>query len=277
MKSKRNLRDAVLPALAGVVACVWLSGCGGLTPLSEDTAESETKTSRPLPEETVAPTPVDGGVDSGDAGSDTGDGGSDSGNGANEGGSDGDDEDDMKTVVYTWSLPPDPETPTLNDDVAYEALYRGDCDSAESYIPRATDESSNPGQWTGPRAIVFTAAGVAYCRGDLVTGQALALRAIDEYGVDGLGPEDTPWCKLYRELRSVIEQRSEDAFECRGIYWPDGPVFKTRLDANGAIVAWDDPLTPEDETLEPPPTDPATSSTPGTPSDGSLEEDGSSR
>jgi hypothetical protein len=269
MKPKRSSRDTFLPALAVVAGCVWLSGCGGLTPLSEITGETET--GRPAPEETPAPTPVDGGRNSG--------GGSDSGGGGNDGGSDGDDGDGMETVVYTWSLPPDPETPTVNDDSAYEALFQGDCDRAESLIPRATDVSPNFGSWTGPRAIVFTAAGLAFCRGDFAAGRSLTLQGIDEYGVGGLGPEDMLWCKLYRELRSVIEQRPEDAFECRGHYLTDKPVFKTGVDANGDTV-WDDPLTPEDETVQPPPFEPPpasespdrTPAAPGTPSEGDIEE-----
>jgi hypothetical protein len=210
-------------------ACVWLAGCAGLTPLSEvlDDDESSQRTTP----STATPTPLatHGGTDGGDSG----------------------DDEDRETVIYIWSLPPDPETPTFNDDSAYEALFRGDCDSASGLITSTETSSPNYGAWTSPRAVVFTAAGVAYCRGDSETGAALARQAVVDYGTEGLGPADMPWCKLYRALQSVREQRPPDAFECRGI-WPDGPDFRTGVDANGWTL-WDDPLTAADESIPPSP------------------------
>lgn len=272
--------DAFLPALM-VVTCMWLSGCGGLTPITDT---DKANTGRSVPDDrtdsdggTVSDggTASDGGTgndgggnanggldtDNGSGGNTDSDGGSETGGGGGNG---------VVPVVFTWSLPPDPETPTLTDDVGYESLFRGDCEGAASLITRTPDSVPVYSSWTGPRAIVFTAAGVAFCRGDPATGKALTQQAIDQYGIGGLGPENTPWCRLYRELRSVIEQQPEDAFECSGIYAFDGPVFKTGVDANGQMV-WDDPLTPEDETLpqftpEPPPTsEPAETPVPETP------------
>lgn len=218
-------------ALTATILCVMLSGCA-LTPLDAPD-DLEPTTSSQATESTGASEPDAGDNDEADAAA-----------------------DEPERVVFTWSLPPDPEAPSVNDDSAYEALFRNDCDSAEGLIPRATDESPNFGAWTGPRAIVFTAAGVALCRGDLAAGRALTTHAIDEYGIEALGPEDMLWCKLYRALRSVLEQRPATAFECRGDVFDGQPPFRTGIDASGSLV-FDDPLTPEDESASPSPSESA--------------------
>lgn len=217
-------------ALAAVLLCMVVSGCA-LTPLA-DGDEPDSSTIAPATESAAAPTSPGSEQDPAPDG-ETGEAG-----------------EEADPIVFTWSLPPDPESPSVNDDSAYEALFRDDCDSAESLIPRATDESPNFGAWTGPRAIVFTAAGVALCRGDVATGRALTTQAIDDYGIEALGPADMLWCKLYRALRSVVEQRPATAFECRGDVSDGQPPFRTGIDASGSLV-FDDPLTPEDETASP--------------------------
>lgn len=223
MTSTRRTYAVVVCGVIVATAWAWLAGCAGLTPLSEVLDEDETTEQSPPPTDTPSPTVADDGSDV-------------SGSGG---------EEERETVIYIWSLPPDPETPTFNDDSAYESLFRNDCDSAEQLITRTATSSPNYGAWTSPRAVVFTAAGVAYCRGDAATGAALTRQAIADYGTQGLGPADTPWCKLYRALQSVIEQRPPDSFDCLGL-WPDGPDFQTGTDANGWTL-WDDPLTAADE------------------------------
>ena len=234
MTTTRRRYAAMTCGVIVATTCVWVAGCAGLTPLSEVLDDDESVEQSPLPTDASTPTETDSGTSGGGSGED----------------------DDRETVIYIWSLPPDPETPTFNDDSAYESLFRGDCDGAAQLITRTATSSPNYGAWTSPRAVVFTAAGVAYCRGDAATGAALARQAIADYGTEGLGPADMPWCKLYRALESVIEQRSADAFECRGL-WPDGPDFRTGVDANGWPL-WDDPLTADDESV--PPTPPETPS-----------------
>jgi hypothetical protein len=237
MKTTRHRYAAVTFGVVIATTCVWVAGCAGLTPLSEVLDDDESETQSPMPTDTPTPTATASGTSGGGSG----------------------DGDDRERVNYIWSLPPDPETPTFNDDSAYEALFRDDCDSAAELITRTATSSPNYGAWTSPRAVVFTAAGVAYCRGEAATGAALARQAIASYGTEGLGPADTPWCKLYRALQSVIEQQPADAFECRGA-WQDGPDFRTGADTDGSAL-YDDPLTAADESVPPPP--PETPSEPG--------------
>jgi hypothetical protein len=139
----------------------------------------------------------------------------------------------VEPETYAWNLPVIDTAADGADREIYQALQKG-CDDGESMLRQKWQQSSSP------RDVLMFAAGVQACRGDMNQARTLYVRARDEYGLAGLGPQqDAARCGVYKSVASVLERAPRDRFPCM-----DGtsPAFKLAADGTP-----DDPLTPVDE------------------------------
>jgi hypothetical protein len=161
-----------------------------------------------------------GGVN-GDNGSDDNGGNDGSGDDAN-GGNGGDDE-------FGWGLPEGDTGVSTNEALIYQRLYEGNCEGARELLSNA---------WSSlltQRAVLLYQAAIDFCRGNRSEGARWFRQADERFGWTGLqsSPLD---CSVYQSIRSVLEQKHPDSFQCPSGErpgWPEG--------------GRDDPRTPENE------------------------------
>jgi hypothetical protein len=170
---------------------------------------------------------------------------------------DGSDGDDQETVEYEWGLPAsDTSVGEAHQGVegsAYIALASS-CSGGAEFL--SSDLAPTYG-FESPRNVLLFAAGVRLCEGDQDGARELFGHS-ESYGTAGLTPDDWAFCVLHKVVRSVLEQRPPDEFQCGG---GTAPPFKEGRSATGEILT-DDPLTftvdesapePEPEVVEPDP------------------------
>jgi hypothetical protein len=156
-------------------------------------------------------------------------------------------DENEEPVEYAWGLPGSDtsvgEGHQGAEGSAYEALQRGCSEGAEFLDPAFAPEYG----FESPRNVLLFAAGLRLCAGDRDAAASFFQHA-EAYGTAGLTPDGWAFCDLYRTVRSVLEQRPPDEFECGA---GGAPLFKS-----GAI-ATDDPLTLDvDESLAEPEPEP---------------------
>jgi len=147
-------------------------------------------------------------------------------------GTDGED-DAEEEDTYTWGLPVGDETISINEDVLYRIIRRGDCKEAQAFL----DE--NWRSLLSPRAVLLYQAGVLFCAGEAEAAGGFFEQAETEFGWAGVS---SPYldCNIYQAAASVLRQQPPTNFPCaKGTApkWPSNPGEPR-----------DDPRTPEDET-----------------------------
>lgn len=117
---------------------------------------------------------------------------------------------------YKWELPPNDTSPSVNEATFYNELRV--CQGAE-------EELQEEQWWQGfasPRNVLLYMAAAHVCHGDSAGGRPFYNRAVNEFGLSGLGEGSKP-CDVYRSLSSVLLQAPRRSFRCPG---GDAPRFK---------------------------------------------------
>ena len=171
--------------------------------------------------------------------SDTSDTSNESNDSNSSNGSNNSRDDDEEPVVYEWGLPSNDssigEVHPGGEPDAYKALLQS-CSDGAAFLD--SDSTSAFSTFESPRNILLFAAGIKLCEGDRDGAIGLFEQA-KALGFAGLAPDGWAFCVLYQEVRSVLEQRPPEAFEC-----PGGSAPPFELDDSGIPV---DPLNPEEE------------------------------
>lgn len=152
--------------------------------------------------------------------------------------------------VYEWSLPKSDtsvggnygEFHPFGEGGAYATLREG-CSGGERILNSRSYLSLNVAldRFENPRNVLLYAAAVQLCQGDREAATKFFEQAQIQ-GFEGLAPQTWCFCDLYKQIRSVLEQRPPGDFTCAG---GTAPQFK--VGENGVV---DDPLTMDlDESL----------------------------